>query len=230
MESKSLHKFSSFKVTPLSNSNYIHPYRLVFTQNKVKRVWDGIQCHSSVSCLIFNTDRKCLVLVRQFRPVVYVNQVLEASDSDSSNSLSSNLNWSASDPNKAFTYELCAGICDKNKSLKETIREEILEECGYDVSADQVFEVNAFRMGVGLIGALHTVFYAEVTDAMRVEGAGGGNTDEGEFIDLFELPEEKVKEFMQEKRDGNATPPGLLYALMWFLYERKEFMEKKKNI
>lgn len=37
------------------------------------------------------------------------------------------LEWDKVDPKVAFTYELCAGICDKDKTDEETIQEEILE-------------------------------------------------------------------------------------------------------
>ena len=38
------------------------------------------------------------------------------------------------------TIELCAGLVDKDCSLAETARQEVLEECGYDVPVEQ-FEV-----------------------------------------------------------------------------------------
>jgi UDP-sugar diphosphatase len=227
---KNEHDMHSFEIKPLTSSRYINPYRLAFKHNNMNRVWDGIQSHPSVSCIIYNTDKKCLVLVRQFRPVVYLNQVLEKQDVDNTSRVESlehlqNLDWSKVSPSEAVTYELCAGICDKNKTLEETIKEEILEECGYQVELNRIQKVRSFRMGVGLIGALHTIFFTEVDESMRVEGQGGGNQHEGEFIELFELHESQVREFLNE--DGNVKPPGLLYSLIWFLYERKEFLDRK---
>jgi hypothetical protein len=34
-------------------------------------------CHPSVSCIIYNTDIDCIILVKQFRPVVYFNKLIE---------------------------------------------------------------------------------------------------------------------------------------------------------
>lgn len=45
----------------------------------------------------------------------------------------------------AFTNELCAGIVDKSKPLIEIAREEILEECGYDVSTERIEHVMTYR-------------------------------------------------------------------------------------
>ena len=199
--------YSSFQISKLENSRYVSPYRINFDHNGKKRIWDGIMSHASVSCVIYNTDKQCIILVRQFRPVVYVNRVLESHDiTHATNSmLETELNWSKVHPNEAYTYELCAGICDKNKSLEETIKEEILEECGYEVDLKGVHKVSATRVGVGLLGSLHTIFYAEVNEEMK-KGPGGGNVDEGESIELFELHKDNVREFIMD--DSNPRPPG----------------------
>jgi hypothetical protein len=81
-------------------------------------------------------------------------------------------------------------------------------------------------------------------------GAGGGNTEEGESIELFELPKDKIREFIND--DSNPRAPGkkkylfkpiktnfltvlkvlnffkgLLYGLMWFLYEKDNYFKTK---
>ncbi len=43
------------------------------------------------------------------------------------------------------TWELCAGIVDKDLSLIEITREEIREECGYDVPAESISKITSFR-------------------------------------------------------------------------------------
>lgn len=45
----------------------------------------------------------------------------------------------------AITLELCAGIVDKSKSLDEIAKEEIVEECGYNVSVDRLEKVLTYR-------------------------------------------------------------------------------------
>ena len=49
------------------------------------------------------------------------------------------------------------GICDKSKTLEETIKEEILEECGYQVDVDKIYKIKCFRTGVGLFGGISLI-------------------------------------------------------------------------
>ena len=167
--------------------------------------------------------------MRQFRPVVYVNKLIElhVSTTDSSTSkgieLIENLDWDRMHPHEGFTFELCAGICDKNKAAIETIKEEILEECGYDVDIQNIHKISHAR-SVGLFGAVHTIFYTEVTDQLKT-APGGGNADEGEFIELFELPVSSIREFINDY--NNEKPLGVEYGLKWFLYEREEYFKNK---
>lgn len=44
-----------------------------------------------------------------------------------------------------ITLELCAGIIDKSKPFIEIAREEVLEECGYDVPLERIEEVMTYR-------------------------------------------------------------------------------------
>ena len=44
------------------------------------------------------------------------------------------------------TYELCAGLVDKpNLSLEEIARQEVLEECGYDVPVAKLRRITSYR-------------------------------------------------------------------------------------
>ena len=114
---------------------------------------------------------------------------------------------------EGVTYEMCAGIIDKDISPASTMKQEILEECGYDVPEEKLQEIVSFRSGVGSSGALQTFFFAEVTDEMCVS-KGGGNVQEGEMIDVFYLPLEKSREFMYD--DTKQKPAGFMFALMWY--------------
>lgn len=48
-------------------------------------------------------------------------------------------------PKIGVTLELCAGIVDKDLSLVEIAREEVLEECGYDVPVERIEEIMTYR-------------------------------------------------------------------------------------
>ncbi|OWF36977.1 Uridine diphosphate glucose pyrophosphatase [Mizuhopecten yessoensis] len=70
-----------------------------------------------------------------------------------------------------------------------------------------------FRSGVGATGALQNLYYAEVTDKMRV-GTGGGVAEEGELIDVVEIPLCDGKSFITDQ--NYSKPVAMMYALMWF--------------
>jgi len=67
---------------------------------------------------------------------------------------------------------------------------------------------------VGLSGTQQTMYYAAVTDEMRV-GSGGGNADEGELIQVVEVPVDHcLKNLLQ--CDTMERSVGLLFSLLWF--------------
>ena len=77
------------------------------------------------------------------------------------------------------------------------------------------------RNGVGTTGAWQDMFYAEVTDEMKV-AAGGGNVHEGELIDVVEIPASKGREFIMDEKVNK--PVGLMFAILWFyenVYDKK---------
>jgi UDP-sugar diphosphatase len=117
-------------------------------------------------------------------------------------------------PSAGITYELCAGIVDQNISLKTLMKQELLEECGYDVPEKNIQKITSCRASVGSTGSVQTMFFAEVTDDMIVSGAGGGNLHEGEKIEVFYLPLEKSREFVFD--ETKEKPSGLLFAFLWY--------------
>ena len=52
-----------------------------------------------------------------------------------------NIDVSALPPHQACTLELCAGIIDKDVSVEEIAREELLEEIGYDVPVSKLEKI-----------------------------------------------------------------------------------------
>ena len=59
------------------------------------------------------------------------------------------------------------------------------------------------------------MFYVEVTEAMR-RGAGGGNVDEGESIEVVEVPVEGSMEYIVAKDTTPNKSLGLCFAVMWY--------------
>lgn len=70
------------------------------------------------------------------------------------------------------------------------------------------------RSSVGISGDVQTLFFIEVTDTMNVT-SGGGNTEEGELIEVVEMTVDQVQEYM--KLPSICSPSGLLFAVQWFL-------------
>ena len=57
------------------------------------------------------------------------------------------------------------------------------------------------------------MFYAKVTDEMRVS-SGGGSAAEGELIDVVEIPVSQCLEFAMNS--SNKSPVGMKFAMFWF--------------
>ena len=176
------------KITDVSTSDYIKLNRVHYTQKGVTKVWDVANVHDSVAILLHEKVRNEFVLVKQVRPAVY----LKNSD--------------------GFTYELCAGIVDKETSLEQIAKEEIYEECGYDVPLESIERVTSFYTAVGFAGSVQTLYFAEVDESMRLNDGGG---IEHEQIEVIYLPVSEAKAFIFD--ESKAKTPGLMFAFSWFL-------------
>jgi len=116
---------------------------------------------NGVALLLFNAARGTVILTRQFRFPAWVNGCADG-----------------------LLIEACAGQLDGNDPIAAMQREAI-EETGYDVqSPRKVFE--AYMSPGSVTEKLH-FFVAACEDADR-RHAGGGQADEGEDIEVLELP------------------------------------------
>ncbi|WP_353661893.1 NUDIX domain-containing protein [Hydrogenimonas sp. SS33] len=175
------------RLEPLVDSRFVRPALVRYVQDGVEKSWEVIRAHDSVAVFLFHREKEAFLLVRQFRPAVYLQN------------------------GDGFTYELCAGIVDKALPLVQIAKEEIEEETGYGVDAAKIEKVTSFYTSVGFAGSKQTLFYAEVDERMRV-GEGGGIDDES--IEVVEVPLSKAREFMFD--ESIVKTPGLLFAFMWF--------------
>jgi len=116
---------------------------------------------NGVALLLFNAARGTVILTRQFRFPAWVNGCADG-----------------------LLIEACAGQLDGNDPIAAMQREAI-EETGYDVqSPRKVFE--AYMSPGSVTEKLH-FFVAAYEDADR-RHAGGGEAEEGEDIEVLELP------------------------------------------
>lgn len=160
---------------------------MFYVQNSVEKRWDIVDTHNSVAILLYHQELNSFVFVKQFRPSIYLKN------------------------KDGFTYELCAGIVDKDKSLIEIAKEEILEETGYDVPLEKMEKISSFYTAVGFAGGRQTLYFAVLNESMKVS-EGGGVEDEN--IEVIYLKKEDTLEFMFD--ESIATTSGLMFALMWY--------------
>ena len=65
---------SDVRLVPLTQSRFLNPMRMEYSQDGRAKIWDLMRCHSSVAIVIFNTDSQKFIFVQQFRPAVYVSR------------------------------------------------------------------------------------------------------------------------------------------------------------
>ncbi|XP_029705648.1 uridine diphosphate glucose pyrophosphatase NUDT14 [Takifugu rubripes] len=224
-----MEEINNIEVGPCTESNYLKPFRVHYSQNGTKKSWDFMRTHDSVSVLLFNTTSHCFVLVKQFRPAVYMSEwerlkaqpantpeegAAEAAGPEPPEGQSGAGGSSQPPASMGVTYELCAGLVDKpDLSLEEIARQEVLEECGYDVPASRLKRITSYRSGVGVTGSKQTMFYAEVSDDNCV-GAGGGEPGEGELIEVVKVPLHEAMTFAYDERKPKTM--GVIFSFIWF--------------
>ena len=183
-----------FKTSELTQTKFIHPVKVSFNQNGKDKTWEAVRSHDSVAILLYHEERNAFLLVKQFRAPVYLNDI-----------------------SKTYTYELCAGLVDKNKSLIEIAKEEIDEECGYDVDLEDIQKITSFFTNVGISGGCQHLFYTKINESMKIHDGGGVNDEQ---IELHFLPLEQCDELIFD--ESKAKTPGLMFSFYWFLKNQKE--------
>ncbi|XP_032682136.1 uridine diphosphate glucose pyrophosphatase NUDT14-like [Odontomachus brunneus] len=191
------------------DSPWLSTVRINYTQDGQHKQWDVIKSHDSVSILIFNTTRKKLVFVRQFRPAVYYWSVPGEQDKIDVEHYPATL---------GLSLELCAGIVDKNKSLMEIAKDELREECGYEAPLSAFNQILTYRSSASA-SAKQTLFYIEVTDDMLIH-PGGGSEAEGELIEVVEFSIPELKDYMNSEEV--TSPSSFLFGISWFLVNKPE--------
>jgi GDP-mannose pyrophosphatase NudK len=110
--------------------------------------------------LLYNREKKTVILTRQFRLPSYVNGNKDG-----------------------FLIEACAGLLDKDRP-EEAIRRETEEETGYRV--DKVKKIFEAYMSPGSVSEILYFFIAEYDPSMKVH-EGGGVEQEQEDIEVLEI-------------------------------------------
>lgn len=125
-------------------------------QPQTREVYDR---GNGATILLYNLERRTVLLTRQFRIPAYVNG------------------------HSGFLIEAAAGLLD-NASPEERIRQEAEEETGYRI--DSVKKIYEAFMSPGSVTERIHFFIGEYKASDRT-GDGGGLVDEGEDIEVIEL-------------------------------------------
>lgn len=133
---------------------------------------------NGATILLYNPDKKSVVLIRQFRVATWVNGNEDGR-----------------------LIETCAGLLDDDEP-EVCIRKEAVEETGYAVS--EVRKVFELYMSPGGVTEIVHFFIARYDDSIRANNGGGV---EDEDIEVLELPFVQALEMMKsgEIRDGKAV-------------------------
>lgn len=205
-----MEKVSEVFLTDYIPTLYTVPCTIYYNQNNRKRTWNVFAERNGVVIILYNSTRDVLILVKQFRPSAYIQQVPEKERSQR------NIDVEKYPPSLGVTLEFCAGLEDKNIPSEEIAIEEILEECGYQVNTNQLEKIATFPNLSVTTGARSTFYYCEVTEEMRVSKGGGVI---GENVDVVEMPVNEVLEYANNSTYV-SSPINFMYGLYWFLYNK----------
>lgn len=156
--------------TEILSDNWYTLKKITYDYQKKNGEWEtqvreAYDRGNGATILLFNKEKKTIILTQQFRLPSYING-----------------------NESGMLIETCAGLLDEDNP-EECIKKETEEETGYKVSQVQkIFEV---YMSPGSVTEILYFFTAEYSDEMKV-GSGGGLEDEEENIEVLEMEFEQA--------------------------------------
>jgi nudix-type nucleoside diphosphatase (YffH/AdpP family) len=185
-----------------------------YTLRKIKFAWrrrdgtwqegarEAYDRGNGCAVLLFNRTRRSVVLTRQFRLPAYTNGYRD------------------------MLIEAAAGLLDE-ADPEERIRAEAQEETGYKLAkVEKIFEM--FMSPGSVTEKLH-FFIAEYEPGMRV-GKGGGLEDEGEDIEVLELPFDDAVAMMADGRICDAKTIILLQYAQLHIFQKKPSQNDNRQL
>jgi 8-oxo-dGTP pyrophosphatase MutT (NUDIX family) len=141
----------------------------------VVREWESferVNCKGIVA-IVPLTDNKEVLLIRQFRP-----------------------------PVNGYVIEFPAGLNEKEGTLEEAARRELLEETGY-YAKDMIYLTEG-PLSSGASGEILTAFLARGLALNQVQGQGLGKRDDTEDIEVLRIPMNELHNTLSVfKSEGN---------------------------
>jgi nudix-type nucleoside diphosphatase (YffH/AdpP family) len=151
-------------------------------QKQTREVYDR---GNGAAILLFNTQKKTIILTRQFRLPTFVNKNEEG-----------------------YLIEACAGLLDQDNP-EEAIKRETEEETGYRIK--DVRKIYEAYMSPGSVSEILYFFIAEYSDDMKVHG-GGGVAHEQENIEVIEIGFEQA---LTKMKSGDIKDAKTIILLQW---------------
>jgi UDP-sugar diphosphatase len=96
-----LENIENFEICELKNPKFIQTGLVKYKQNGIDKTWEVVKAHDSVAILIYHKEKDSFILVKQFRPAVYMGNL-----------------------DSGITIELCAGDVSTNQEAYHCIRED----------------------------------------------------------------------------------------------------------
>jgi len=168
----------------LLSDNWYTLHKVTYDYRRADESWEthtreAYDRGNGATILLYNTQKKSVILTRQFRLPTYIN----------GNST-------------GMLIETCAGLLDQDDP-ESCIKKETTEETGYQIT--QVEKVFESYMSPGSVTEILYFFIAEYSENMRVS-AGGGLAHEQENIEVLELAFDDAFDMIGsgEIRDGKT--------------------------
>ena len=140
----------------------------------------------SAAVLIFNVDKKCVVLVDQFKAPTL-----------------------GKGSGGGWITETVAGIIERNETPEGAAIREAMEETGYKIR--DLTLISKFFSSPGGTSEYVYIYYCEVHDADKV-GKGGGKEQEGEDIQVKEV---KLAELFDGIKSKCFEDPKIIIGAYW---------------
>ncbi len=144
----------------------------------------NVERGDSAAALIYKAKSQTLLLVKQFRYPTY-------------------------EKGPGWLTEVVAGMIDNDDTPEATIRREISEESGYQLT--HLEPIATFYVSPGGSSERIFLFYAEINDEIQT-GAGGGVASEDEDIMPVEL---SLEEALEQVRSGQIVDAKTIVGLFW---------------
>jgi nudix-type nucleoside diphosphatase (YffH/AdpP family) len=139
-----------------------------------------------VAALLRSPDRSHVLLVRQYRLPAHLN-----------------------DHPDGMLVEVPAGLLDEGEQAEEALRRELEEEVGHQVG--ELRHVHRLYMSPGSVTEHLDLYVGTYDEGTRV-GEGGGAEDEGEQLDVLEVPFDEAVAMVE---DGRIVDAKTVLLLQW---------------